>query len=141
MSSSNENEKKDRKNKNKNKNSNLNKRNSEKKEQAAQWGLKCLYSNTDQLLNKIEDLKTIIAKDNPDIMLFTEVIPKAQKNEIYETQMKILGYETHCNFKFTEKNLGASGMRGVAIYIKDDIKSDEVTIKMTTMINYGYGLN
>ena len=57
----------------------MNKRNSEKKEQAAKSGLKCLYSNTDQLLNKIEDLKTIIAKDNPDIMLFTEVIPKAQK--------------------------------------------------------------
>ena len=92
-------------------------------------GLKCLYSNADQLLNKIEDLKALIAKEKPDIMLITEVIPKAQKNEIYETQMKIPGYETHCNFKFTENNLGASGKRGVAIYVKDDIKSDEVTIK------------
>ena len=39
--------------------------------------LRCLYSNVDQLLNKIDDVKALIANDNPDIMLFTEVIPKA----------------------------------------------------------------
>ena len=36
-------------------------------------GMKCLYSNADQLLNKMEDLKMVIASENPDIMMFTEV--------------------------------------------------------------------
>ena len=51
--------------------------------------LKCLYSNVDQLLNKMEDLKLSIVNDEPDIMLFTDVIPKAQKNVIHDSQMNI----------------------------------------------------
>ena len=38
-----------------------------------------MYSNVDQLLNEMEDLRLIIAADKPDIILITEVIPKAQK--------------------------------------------------------------
>lgn len=45
-------------------------------------GLKCLYSNVDQLLNKMEDLKSLISDNEPDITLLTEIIPKAQKNPI-----------------------------------------------------------
>ena len=41
-------------------------------------GLNCLYANVDQLLNKMEDLKMMIGSQEPDILLFTEVIPKAQ---------------------------------------------------------------
>ena len=58
-------------------------------------GLKCLYCNADQLLNKLEDLKTQIADECPDIMLFTEVIPKAQRNPIFESQLNVHGYEPH----------------------------------------------
>lgn len=90
--------------------------------------LRCLYSNVDQLLNKIDDVKALIANDNPDIMLFTEVIPKAQRNPIHEPQMKIAGYQLYTNFKFTDVNLGSSGIRGVAIYAKDSLKSNEIQI-------------
>ena len=38
--------------------------------------MKCLYSNVDQLLNKMEDLKLLIASNEPDIWMPTEVIPK-----------------------------------------------------------------
>ena len=62
-----------------------------------------------------------IASDEPDIMLFTEVMSKAQKNPISEAQMKIEGYEIYNIFQYSEANLGASGIRGVAIYVKDDI--------------------
>ena len=89
-------------------------------------GLKCMYSNVDQLLNKMEDLRQTIAADQPDIVLLTEVIPKAQKNPIYETLLNIDGYEKYVNFKFTDSNLGASGKRGVAIYVKDGLQAEEV---------------
>ena len=55
-------------------------------------------------------------------MVFTEVIPKAQKNKIEKSRLSIDGYELYTNFKFTEENLGASGKRGVAIYVKNDLK-------------------
>ena len=91
-------------------------------------GLKCLYCNADQLLNKLEDLKTQIADECPDIMLFTEVIPKAQRNPIFESQLNLPGYEPYVNFNFTDHNLGASGKRGVAIFVKSDIQSEEVNL-------------
>ena len=46
-----------------------------------------------------------IASDEPDIMLFTEVISKAQKNPISEAQMKIEGYEIYKNFEYSDKIL------------------------------------
>ena len=92
--------------------------------------MKCLYSNADQLLNKIECLKAYIASERPDIMLFTEVIPKAQKNPILESQMKIIGYDCHVNFNYTDNDLGASGKRGVAIYVKSDIQNEEITFNI-----------
>ena len=90
-------------------------------------GLKYLYTNADQLLNKIEDLKMMIAGDEPDLMMITEVIPKAQKNPISDVQLKIDGYKVYKNFKNDEYDLGASGMRGVALYVKSDLQSNEIT--------------
>ena len=57
--------------------------------QKGYFGLICLYANVDQLLNKMNDLRMLISTNKPDIMLFTEVIPKAQKHPILETQVKI----------------------------------------------------
>ena len=91
--------------------------------------MRCLYSNADQLLNKIEDLKMMIAKESPDIMMFNEVIPKAQKNPILESQMTVPGFVPYVSFKFSDENLGASGKRGVAIYVRDNIPSEEIKLK------------
>ena len=90
-------------------------------------GIKCFYTNSDQLLNKIEDLKMLIADDEPDVMMITEVIPKAQKHPISDTQLNIEGYKVYKNFQNVDLNLGASGMRGVAIYVKNNLRSNEVT--------------
>ena len=54
----------------------------------------------------------LIATREPDIMLFTEVIPKAQRYPILETQLKLKGYEETLTIR---ENLGASGIRGVAM--------------------------
>ena len=91
--------------------------------------MNCLYSNVDQLLNKMEELKAQIAEKEPDIMMFTEVIPKAQKNPIHETQVEINGYHLYKNFNFTDINLGASGIRGIAIYVKEGIACEEVKLQ------------
>ena len=90
-----------------------------------------MYSNADQLLNKMEELKAQIAEKAPDIMLFTEVIPKAQKNPIHETQVEIDGYQLFKNFNYTDTNLGASGIRGVAIYVKEGISCEEIKLQST----------
>ena len=83
----------------------------------------------DQLLNKMDDLAMLIAAREPDIMLFTELIPKAQRHPIQETQVKLKGCDIYTNFNYTDGNLGTSGNRGVAIYVKDNIKCDEVKLK------------
>ena len=53
--------------------------------------------------------------NEPDIMMITEVIPKAQQNSISYPQLSIKGYDTYVSFNPSEVNLGASGIRGVAI--------------------------
>ena len=67
-------------------------------------GLRCLYANVDQLLNKMDDLSMLIAAREPDIMLFTEVIPKARRYPILETQLKLKGYDIYTNFNHTDEN-------------------------------------
>ena len=76
----------------------------------------------------MDDLRMLIASDEPDIMLFTEVIPKAQKNPIFESQLEIKGYELFKNFNNTDTNLGSCGIRGVAIYVKNNINCKEIKL-------------
>ena len=78
-------------------------------------GLRRLYANVDQLLDKMDDLSMFIADREPDVLLFTEVIPKAQRYPILETQLKLIGYDIYTKFNYTCDNLGASGIRGVVI--------------------------
>ena len=80
-----------------------------------------MYTNADQLLNKIEDLKVVISGSDIDVIMITEVIPKAQKNAIPKCVLNIEGYNLFLNFDCTQENLGESGIRGVAIYIKNTI--------------------
>jgi len=91
--------------------------------------LKCLYANVDQLLNKIDDLKLLISYDTPDVILFTEVIPKAQRNQIHESLLQLPDFQLYTNFNFDTENLGSSGIRGVAIYVKEDLNSQQVICK------------
>ena len=59
---------------------------------------------------KIDHLKMFIAADEPDVMMITEVIPKAQKNPILEIQLSIEGYEVYKNFNNIDLDLGSYGM-------------------------------
>ena len=84
--------------------------------------LQAMYTNADQFLNKRVELVESIAGNEPDIII-TEVIPKAQLNPIEAPLLEIDGYATHINFEPSEaeSNLGVSGIRGVAIYTKENL--------------------
>ena len=74
----------------------------------------------------MDNLRMLIASNEPDLMVFTEVIPKGQKHPIPESHMGIKGYDLFKNFEHTDINLGASGIRGVAIYTKDCLTCKEI---------------
>ena len=71
-----------------------------------------------------------IAADEPDVMMIAEVIPKAQKNPIFEIQLDIEGYELYKNFNNDDLDLGASSIRGVVIYVKSILNSKDVTTEI-----------
>ena len=71
----------------------------------------------------------MIADDAPDLIIVTEVIPKAQKHPIHEPLLNITGFEKFTNFNFTEENLGASGKRGVAIFANSNLDAEVVHLK------------
>ena len=110
---------------------------------ASKEGLKYLYTNADQFVNKRDELVMLIAEDKPDVIFITEVIPKSQVNPITWTLLEIDGYKPLLNFDPDNLNLGASGIIGVAIYSKKtlsvievelmvDETSDHVWIKLPT---------
>ena len=63
--------------------------------------------------------------------MVTEMIPKQQKNVIPPSLLNINGYELFCNFDINKENLGTSGIRGTAIYVKNEIVSCQVRIDNT----------
>ena len=55
---------------------------------------KLFYTNADHLPNKYDDHLTVIAGDELDIMIITEVLPKDQKYPTLPSTLNIQGY-TH----------------------------------------------
>ena len=89
-------------------------------------GIKFFYTNADQFVNKRDDLLMFIQKDEPDILLITEVIPKSQVNPITDALLKVDGYEYYLNLNCNDSNLGTAGIRGVAIYYKETMIVEDV---------------
>ena len=77
-------------------------------------------------MNKRNDLLMFIQKDEPDILLITEVIPKSQVNPITDALLKVDGYEYYLNFNCNDSNLGRAGIRGAAIYYKETMVVEEI---------------
>ena len=85
-----------------------------------------MYTNADQILNKRDELVELITGNEPHIIMISEVIPKGQIHPIEAVCVNIQGYNFHLNFDLSDRNLGGSGIRGVAIYVKDDLITDEI---------------
>jgi len=56
------------------------------------------YTNINQFLNRKDDLETAIAGNEPDIILITEILPKAQYNTITTALLSINDYHSFFNF-------------------------------------------
>ena len=51
-----------------------------------------LYTNADQLVNKMDDLSTLIAGEEPDLILITEILPKRCVNSLSAARLALDGY-------------------------------------------------
>ena len=80
--------------------------------------LKCYYTNADWVLNKIEELEVVISIENLNIIIVREIFLKNLKcTNIDKNEYKIRGFSRFMG-------LVVDACRGVAIFIKDDIKAD-----------------
>ncbi|XP_019622026.1 PREDICTED: uncharacterized protein LOC109468213 [Branchiostoma belcheri] len=86
-----------------------------------------MYTNIDQLPNKRDDLMLAITTEEPDVIILTEAIPKAQRLPLGAARITIPGFTAHTNFNPDQENLGALGKRGIVIYTADHIDATEVS--------------
>ena len=91
--------------------------------------MKVLHTNANQFFNKREDLLMFLQGNNPDIIMITEMIPKQQKNKIPLAMLHGEGYEMYFNFNPEEENLGTTGIRGTAIYVRNGLCFVETKIE------------
>ena len=84
-----------------------------------------MYTNADQLPNKMEELKCFIDGREPDIIVITEVIPKAQRQEVPRVRLKLHDYTEFFNFEPETSELGKSQKRGIVIYVKEWLRPQE----------------
>ena len=89
-------------------------------------------------MNKRDDLLMQISDNPPDIILITEVIPKAQINPIEEARLNIPGFNVFLNFDPTLNNLGSSNCRGIAIYVSNMISATELFLTLNSKNICGY---
>ena len=57
-------------------------------------GLDILYTNIDQFLNKRDDFSLAIAGNEPDIILITEILPKARCETLSSARLSLEGYSS-----------------------------------------------
>ena len=89
-------------------------------------GLRIIYTNADQLTNKLQELETRIKLDNPHIILITEVNSKNTKNSPDLVTFQLPGYQLF------HQNVSSDG-RGIIIYIQQSIKD---VLEITPKTNF-----
>ena len=85
-------------------------------------GLKCLYTNLDTFNGKRSELEARIALTKPDIIGLTETNPKKCKVDIEPAGLATSWIQFVCNLDG----------RGVALYIKESIRSSEMKLQITS---------
>ena len=88
--------------------------------------LDILYTNADQFSNKRDDLCMAITNKEPDIILITEVLPKAHCHTISKAGLSLQGYTIFTNFDFDSSTHKTDGIRGVAIFVSHKLSASEV---------------
>ena len=100
-----------------NENENVLPSNSNSSDEGEDLGLKCLYTNTDFLKNKLDLIEIYAHANNIDIIAITEINDKfATKEEVNDTNFFLPGYTSFQN------NSG----RGVLLLIREGIKASRI---------------
>ena len=79
-------------------------------------GIKCLYTNTDQLVNKLEEVILFVKENNVHIIAINETLPKSCSSDISPAFI-IPGYECFPD------NEG----RGVCVFVKDIYETKRIS--------------
>ena len=87
-----------------------------------QHGLKCIYTNADSLLNKLDEFKNRFLSEKvlPNIIAFTEVIPKNMCYDINKAEIDLEGYD------LLPSNFSGTAKRGIYVYVKRSLKATEM---------------
>ena len=88
--------------------------------------MKVLYTNADQLGNKMDDIRMAI-------IAITEVIPKAQLYPITAATLQLTGYDLFTNFELNTPNPGTGGIRGIVFFTKANIQAKELHFKKVSI--------
>ena len=85
--------------------------------------MKCLYTNADQLPNKLNELKDRIELYNPDIIAITEVKPKNPKaaNQLSEFALP--------NYNMFPVNIVSDEGRGIIVYVNDKLRASPIVLQ------------
>ena len=70
----------------------------------------------------------LICGCEPDLILLTETIPKAQILPISPALIELPGYTMYCNFEPGSPNLGRSGKRGICMYVSHKLRAAEAAL-------------
>ena len=82
------------------------------------------YTNADQFPNKRDELLLVIAGDEPDIIILTEVLPKVLKYPLNPACIALPNYDMYLSFDPLSPEFG-SGRRGLAMHVKEGVKCRE----------------
>lgn len=85
--------------------------------------LNCLYTNADQLKNKMSELSIRVNNENPDIIGITEVKAKKRQSNIKASEFHIEGNQ---NYKMFSKNVEDEQGRGLLLFVNKELDTDEV---------------
>ena len=77
-----------------------------------------------------------IAGHEPDVILVTVVIPKAQVLPLSLAVFSIPSYNMYANFEPSQANLGGSGCRGVCIFVSDSLHISQVSLRANAAMEH-----
>ena len=97
--------------------------------------LQFFYTNADQFINKRDDLVALIAGNEPDLILITEITPKAHCTTISKCLLEIPGFSTFFNFD-PDSSSSMDNIRGVGIYVSNFLQASEAHFYDPTFIEH-----
>jgi len=85
--------------------------------------LKVSYTNSDGLLNKMQELRISLNSTNrPDVIAVTECKPKHLEDPVLESEFNLEGYTSYC------QGLDGKNNRGLLLYVNSNIVASVVDI-------------